>query len=174
MTPPSPSQEARVARGQPRTSIVFSTRPRASRAMLRKVPNSAPTNSARPRVGETVKNRLVGDAITILTRGQPRAGDAVTTRPRPTLGGRCSHDSPAANPGRETQSRLARGQPWVGDLVTTLSRRIPGRRRSHDSSEGNNSGIWSCFTILIMFATQNLYFKVMFLVSYLRNAWTHT
>jgi hypothetical protein len=37
-----------------------------------------------------------------LARGQPRAGDAVTARPKPTSGGRCSHDSPDVTPGRET------------------------------------------------------------------------
>jgi hypothetical protein len=78
---------------------------------------------------EEEKSRLArretwaGDAVTIawanpgqetpgretqscLSHGQPRAGDAVTTRPRPTPGGRCSHDSPEANLGRETQSQL--------------------------------------------------------------------
>jgi hypothetical protein len=34
-----------------------------------------------------------------LIRGQPRAGDTVTTRPRPTPGGRHGNDSPEANPG---------------------------------------------------------------------------
>jgi hypothetical protein len=53
------------------------------------------------------------------------------TRMRPTSDGRHSHDSPEANPGQETQSRLirdqtsderhnhgSRGQPWTGDAVT--------------------------------------------------------
>jgi hypothetical protein len=85
--------QSRLARGQPRTSSASLTRPRASRVMLRKVSNSAdpPTNSARP-----------------------QAGDAVTTRPRPTSGGRHNHDSPEANLGQETQSRLARGQTRTG------------------------------------------------------------
>jgi hypothetical protein len=38
-----------------------------------------------------------------LARGRPRAGDSVMTRSWPTQGGRRSHDSPEANPGRETQ-----------------------------------------------------------------------
>jgi hypothetical protein len=59
-------------------------------------------------------------------------------------GGRHSHDSSEANPGWETQSRLARGQPWVGDAprqkdavltrlragdtITTRPRPTPGGR----------------------------------------------
>jgi hypothetical protein len=77
--------QAWLVRGQPRTSIVFFTRLRASRVTLWKVPNSAPTNSTSPRVGVAVKNRPTGDAITILARGQPRAEDAVTPRSRPTI-----------------------------------------------------------------------------------------
>jgi hypothetical protein len=59
-------------------------------------------------------------------------GDAVTTHPRPTLGGRHndesfegsrrSHDLPEANPEQQTQSRLARGQPRAGVVVTTRFR----------------------------------------------------
>ena len=41
-----------------------------------------------------------------VVQGQPRAGDTVTTRPRPNTGERGSHDSPDANPGRKTHSRL--------------------------------------------------------------------
>jgi hypothetical protein len=44
------------------------------------------------------------------------------TRARPTLGERHNHDSPDANPRRETQSRLTRGQPCAGDIVMTRSR----------------------------------------------------
>jgi hypothetical protein len=82
-----------------------------------------------------------------LARGQPQAGDVITTRPRPNSGGGGIHDSPEANLGWETQSRLARGQFWAGDTVTarwrpTLDKQCisaspeanPGRH-SHDSPE---------------------------------------
>jgi hypothetical protein len=68
------------------------------------------------------------------------------TRLRPTPDRRRSHDSPEANLGRETQSRLARGQPRIGDAITAHSRPNLGRetqsrltrptldrRRSHGS-----------------------------------------
>jgi hypothetical protein len=42
-----------------------------------------------------------------------------------------------------------------------------GGRRSHGSPEANSSRTWSCFTILIMFATQIFHIIVMFVVSYL-------
>jgi hypothetical protein len=45
-----------------------------------------------------------------LARGQPRARDAVTTRPRQTSGGRRSHGSPECNLGRAARFRLARGR----------------------------------------------------------------
>jgi hypothetical protein len=64
-----------------------------------------------------------------LAQDEPRTGDAVTTRSKPTA--RRSHDSPEAN--RLTQSRLARGQPL--DAVTTRPR--PTDRHSHDSLEAN-------------------------------------
>jgi hypothetical protein len=66
-------------------------------------------------------------------------GDAVTTRLRPTTGGRHSHDSPEANPRRERQSQLARGQPRTGDAVTTHPRTTSGGRCSHDSPETSRS-----------------------------------
>jgi hypothetical protein len=72
-----------------------------------------------------------------LARGQPRAGDTVTARPRPlregdavtphprpTSGGRRSHASPVAILGRETQSRLH-----------ASLRPSSGGRRSHGSLE---------------------------------------
>jgi hypothetical protein len=106
-----------------------------------------------------------GDATT--TRlSQPRVGDTVTTCSRPTLGGRRSHNSSEANLGREIQSRLARGQPWAGDAVTTRPRPTSDGRSSHDSPEANGSSTWSCFTILIMFATQILHIIVMFVAQY--------
>jgi hypothetical protein len=62
----------------------------------------------------------VNETQSRLTRGQPRVGQSVTTRPRltrardaattcprPTSGGRGSDDSPEAIPSRETLSRLA-------------------------------------------------------------------
>jgi hypothetical protein len=81
-------------------------------------------------------------------RGQPQAGDAitthrvgdiVTTRPRPTLGGRCSHDLSEAHPGRETQSRLAQGQPRAGDAVTAHLRPKPDMQHISNSPEGISS-----------------------------------
>jgi hypothetical protein len=59
------------------------------------------------------------------------------TRPRPTPGRRCSHDSPEANPGREMQPRLVQGQPRAGYTVTTHSRPTLGGIRSHDSNKAN-------------------------------------
>jgi hypothetical protein len=41
---------------------------------------------------------------------RPRAGDAITTHPRPSPDERHIHDSTEANPGREIQSRLIRDQ----------------------------------------------------------------
>ena len=58
-----------------------------------------------------------------LARGQPRMRDTVTTRPRPTRGGRCSHDSSETNLGWET--------------VTTRSRTTPSGRHNHDSPEAD-------------------------------------
>jgi hypothetical protein len=78
----------------------------------------------------------VGDAVTSRLR-PTRAGDAIMTRLRPTSGGRCSHDSPEANPGRETQSRLVRGQPRVGEAVMNRSRPTSDGRRIHGSPEAN-------------------------------------
>jgi hypothetical protein len=57
-----------------------------------------------------------------LAQGQPRAGDTVTAHPKPTPGGRCSHDSPEATHGQETQSRLARGQPRMSSTFLTCPR----------------------------------------------------
>jgi hypothetical protein len=72
-----------------------------------------------------------------LAQGQPRARDAITTRSRPTPGGRRSHDSPEAIPGWETKSRLTRGQPWVGDAVTARPRSTSDGRCNHGSPEAN-------------------------------------
>jgi hypothetical protein len=66
-----------------------------------------------------------------LARGQPRAGDVVTTRPMLTSGGRHSHGSSEANPGRETQLRLAQGQPRAGEPVTPRPRPTSGGRHIH-------------------------------------------
>jgi hypothetical protein len=57
------------------------------------------------------------------------------THPRPTLGGRRSHDTPEANLGRVTQSWLARRQHWTSSTFFPRPRPIPGERRSHDSPE---------------------------------------
>jgi hypothetical protein len=83
-----------------------------------------------------------------LAQDQTRAGDAVAARPRPTPGGRHSHDSPDTNLGRrrshdlsetnlmrETQSRLVRDQPRAADGVTPRLRPSSGGRRGHDSHE---------------------------------------
>jgi hypothetical protein len=100
------------------TSSAFPTRSRASRVMLRKVPNSVDQLSMVPN-----------------SRGQHWAGDAATTRSRPISCGRSSHDSPEANPGWETQSQLARGQPQTSSTFLTRLRPPPNGRRSHDSPE---------------------------------------
>jgi hypothetical protein len=47
------------------------------------------------------------------------------------LHGRRGHCLPEANPGWDTQSRLARGQPWAGDAVTARPRLPSGGRRNH-------------------------------------------
>jgi hypothetical protein len=62
------------------------------------------------------------------------------TRPRPTLGGRHSHDSPEAKPGRERQSQLTRGHLRAGDIVMTLPRSYHNTRRSHHLLEANLRG----------------------------------
>jgi hypothetical protein len=54
-------------------------------------------------------------------------GDVITTRPWPTPSERYNHDSPEANPARETQSQLARGQPRAGYTVTARPRPNPGQ-----------------------------------------------
>jgi hypothetical protein len=43
-----------------------------------------------------------GDAITTRSRPKPQVGYVVMPRPRPTSDERCSHVSPEANPRRET------------------------------------------------------------------------
>jgi hypothetical protein len=85
-----------------------------------------------------------------LVLGQPRAGDAVTTRPRPSLGGqtvttrsrptpggRHSHDTPEAILECNRQSQLAQGQPRAGDAITAHTRPTPGERHGHNSLETN-------------------------------------
>jgi hypothetical protein len=70
----------------------------------------------------------VGDAVT--TRPMPTlGGDAVTAHLKPSMGGRRSHASLEANLERETQSRLALGQPRVGDVVTARPRPIQAREK---------------------------------------------
>jgi hypothetical protein len=65
------------------------------------------------------------------------------THPGAIPGGRCNHDSPKADPGQETQSRLTRGRPRAGDIVTTCPRptsggdTVPTRPRS--TPEGRRS-----------------------------------
>jgi hypothetical protein len=59
------------------------------------------------------------------------------TRLRPFLGETGSHDSPEANPQRETQSRLNRGQALARQSVTTRLRPPSGGTCSHDSPKGN-------------------------------------
>jgi hypothetical protein len=79
----------------------------------------------------------VGDTVT--TRSRPTSGGrCITTHPRPTPGGRRSHDSSEANLWRETQSQLARGQHRAGDAVMTRSRPTLGRRCGHGSPEANH------------------------------------
>jgi hypothetical protein len=93
-------------------------------------------------------------------------GDIVMTRLRSMPGGRHSHDSPETNPRRVMQSRLARGQPRARDPTTTRPRPTLGKRSSHNSPEAKpqaadavtirlrpTSSTWSCFMILIIFAT---------------------
>jgi hypothetical protein len=51
-----------------------------------------------------------------------RVGEAVTTCPRPTLGGRGSYDLPEAKPKQDRQSRLFLDHSRAGDTVTTRPR----------------------------------------------------
>jgi hypothetical protein len=59
------------------------------------------------------------------------------TSPRPSSGETGSHDSPEANPRRETQSRLTRDQALAGQLATTHRRPSSGGIGSHDSPDYN-------------------------------------
>jgi hypothetical protein len=78
--------------------------------MLQKVPNSAYklykvdllTNSL---TTNSADQHRIGWSR--LAQGLHRVGDVVTTQPRPTSGGRRSHDLLKSNLGRETNSRLA-------------------------------------------------------------------
>jgi hypothetical protein len=47
-----------------------------------------------------------------------------------------SHNSPEADPGQETRSRLARGQPQTRNTLLTRSRPVSGERHISDSSKG--------------------------------------
>jgi hypothetical protein len=119
--------QSRLAQGQPQTSSAFLTHPRPSQAMLRKVPNFADQICKADRLTnypptDSPEGTTMWETQSRLVRGQPRAGDAVTTHPRPISSGRCSHDSPKTNLGQETPSQLARGQPCAGDTVATRSR----------------------------------------------------
>jgi hypothetical protein len=74
-----------------------------------------------------------------LARGQPRAGDAVTTRPRPTSGGRHSHNSSEANPGQVVHFSTRSRPSWVmllkvSNSINQLCKAL-GERCSHDSPE---------------------------------------
>jgi hypothetical protein len=103
MTRLGPNSGERRSHGSlDQTSNTFLIRPRASRAMFQKVPNSA--------------DQLYK-----------------------AMGRRCSHVSPEATLGRETQSRLAQGQPQARDEVTTRPRPTPNERRSHKSPSGRCS-----------------------------------
>jgi hypothetical protein len=85
-----------------------------------------------------------------LTRGQPRTGDVVPSRPRPTSNERRCSISPEAKLGRETLFPLTRGQPRTGHAVlprpklalggkavTTRPKPALGGRSTHDSSKAN-------------------------------------
>jgi hypothetical protein len=56
---------------------------------------------------------------------------------RPSPGRRRSHDSPDTIHGWDKQSRLAQGHPRAGDAVTTCSRPTSCGRGSHDSPEAS-------------------------------------
>ena len=64
-----------------------------------------------------------------------RVGEAVTTRLRPTLGGRGSYDLPEAKPKQDRQSRLFLDHSRAGDTVTTRPRPSLGGTGSNDSPE---------------------------------------
>jgi hypothetical protein len=52
----------------------------------------------RTRSHDSLKTNLRRERQSRLALGQPQAEDPVTTRPRPTLSGRGSHDLPEAKP----------------------------------------------------------------------------
>jgi hypothetical protein len=118
---PKRETQSGLARGQPRPRDAVTTCSRSTPGRI-----WSWLTRGHPRTGDTVTTRpRARDAVTT----HPRVGDAVTTRSRivyavtthlwPTSGGRHSHDSLEANPEWETQARLARGQPQLGDAVRT-------------------------------------------------------
>jgi hypothetical protein len=83
-------------------------------------------------------------------RDHPRAGHAVTARPRPPPRGRHSHGSPRppsserhsqslpeAALGQDTQSRIIQCQPRVGDIFMACLRPPSSERRRHGSAKAN-------------------------------------
>jgi hypothetical protein len=127
----------------PRRHITPNTSPPVLAALLRRPPHSDPTRSSSwcpTRTTRRPKSKVVSKMM------WPCSGDGVTTRPtgdgvttclRLTTGRIHTRDSPKANPGQETESRLTRGQPRAGDAITTRLRPTSGERRSHDSFEAN-------------------------------------
>jgi hypothetical protein len=83
-----------------------------------------------------------------LARGHPRAGDAVTTRPRPTTGGRHSHDSP-------------------DDISGYAPEGVQLRRLGGSVDQFYINSLEIIYAILIMFATRILHIIVMFVLLYL-------
>jgi hypothetical protein len=163
------SRNSPECRGQPRAGDAVTTHPRPTpdkqhifdfpKGILGDAPEG--TQQRRPTL-----QGLRREMQSRLARGHPRVGDIVMTRLRSMPGGRRSHDSPETNPRRVMQSRLARGQPRARDPTTTRSRPTLGRRSSHNSPEAKpqvadavtirlrpTSSTWSCFMILIIFAT---------------------
>jgi hypothetical protein len=66
--------------------------------------HSLEANPGGIRSHDSLEAILERERLSRIAQGQARMGDAVTTRPRPTSGGRHNHDSSEAKPGQETQS----------------------------------------------------------------------
>jgi hypothetical protein len=92
---------------------------------------------AQKRCSVSPEVNLKWETLFRLDQGQPRMGDVVPSRPRPTSDGRRCSVSSEANLGPET-FRLAWGQPQIGDVVPSRPRPALGGRSSHDSLEASS------------------------------------
>jgi hypothetical protein len=108
-----------LAQGQPQTSDVVPPHPRPT-SDWRRCSNSPKANSGRGKANMTLSSPILDGRYSFvspeassrretqfcLARGQPRMGDAASSRSRPTLDKRCSSVLLEANFGRETLFHL--------------------------------------------------------------------